>query len=220
MSKKYNSQQTIDIILATAKELFLEKGFDKTSMQEIASVAGISKGAIYHHFKSKEEIINRVKDQQSNTLIKEANRWAEENTDLTGKEKLITLLKKSVDPTIHNLDNAIKARVKSAEFIVTYMKSCINQSAPLISKIIKEGINDGSLQTNYPDECAEVLVLLLNIWCDPAIFDCDLNKLINKLNFLKDATDAIGLEILSSEIISSFVVFLRTLYNQEFPTYN
>lgn len=63
------------------------------------------------------------------------------------------------------------------------------------------------LQTNYPDECAEVLVLLLNIWCDPAIFDCDLNKLINKLNFLKDATDAIGLEILSSEMISSFAAF-------------
>ena len=45
MSKKYNSQSTIDDILSVSAKLFLEKGFDKTSMNDIATTAGISKGA-------------------------------------------------------------------------------------------------------------------------------------------------------------------------------
>ena len=41
MSKKYNSQSTIDDILSVSAKLFLEKGFDKTSMNDIATTAGI-----------------------------------------------------------------------------------------------------------------------------------------------------------------------------------
>lgn len=65
MPKKYNSHLMIETILAVAARLFLEKGFDKTSMQDIARTADISKGAIYHHFQSKEEIINAVMARQS-----------------------------------------------------------------------------------------------------------------------------------------------------------
>ena len=44
------SQAMIDKILVTASHLFVQKGYEKTSMQDIAQTAGISKGAIYHHF--------------------------------------------------------------------------------------------------------------------------------------------------------------------------
>ena len=57
MAKEYNAKATIEAILSVSAKLFLQKGFDKTSMMDIATAAGISKGAIYHHFKSKDEII-------------------------------------------------------------------------------------------------------------------------------------------------------------------
>ena len=44
MPKKYNSQATIENVLTVSAKLFLEKGFDKTSIQDIAEAAGISKG--------------------------------------------------------------------------------------------------------------------------------------------------------------------------------
>ena len=64
MPKEYNSQATIETILSVSAKLFLEKGFDKTGMQDIAKTAGISKGAVYHHFKSKDEIIRSVMEKQ------------------------------------------------------------------------------------------------------------------------------------------------------------
>lgn len=54
--------QTRENILKTALELFLKKGYEKTSMNEIAGNVGITKPAVYHHFKSKEELAINVID--------------------------------------------------------------------------------------------------------------------------------------------------------------
>jgi AcrR family transcriptional regulator len=48
---------TRDRILDIALELFVEQGFDKTSLREIAEQLGFSKAAIYYHFASKDEIL-------------------------------------------------------------------------------------------------------------------------------------------------------------------
>ena len=74
MSKKYNSQSTIDDILSVSAKLFLEKGFDKTSMNDIATTAGISKGAIYHHFQSKDAIIKAVTEKKAQVIKKDCLR--------------------------------------------------------------------------------------------------------------------------------------------------
>ena len=58
--RKDKSQAMREKILNTATQLFIQKGSEKTSMQDIAQTAGISKGAIYHHFKSKDEIVLAV----------------------------------------------------------------------------------------------------------------------------------------------------------------
>lgn len=48
------------LIMKTAKQLFAEKGYDATGMEEIASNAGVPKSLIYYHFKSKEDLLNAV----------------------------------------------------------------------------------------------------------------------------------------------------------------
>lgn len=47
-------------ILVGALELFVERGFDGTSIASIVKYTGVSNGAMYHHFNSKEELINEV----------------------------------------------------------------------------------------------------------------------------------------------------------------
>ncbi|HEY8949557.1 MAG TPA: helix-turn-helix domain-containing protein [Rhizomicrobium sp.] len=54
------SAATIADILAAARKLFASEGFDATSIDGIAAKAGVAKGAVYHHFESKEEIFTRV----------------------------------------------------------------------------------------------------------------------------------------------------------------
>lgn len=52
-----------ELILNTAKELFSSKGYDASSMDEIANNINIPKSLIYYHFKSKEELLNAVIDK-------------------------------------------------------------------------------------------------------------------------------------------------------------
>src|SRR5262245_22426116 len=56
------SAATIGAILTAARHLFAEGGFEATSIDAIAAGAGVAKGAVYHHFQSKEEIFTRVLD--------------------------------------------------------------------------------------------------------------------------------------------------------------
>ena len=60
MRRKELGENTRRKILTTAKKLFVEKGYFNTSMRDIARVAGVSTGAVYHHFESKEEIAGHI----------------------------------------------------------------------------------------------------------------------------------------------------------------
>ena len=56
------SEATTKAIEAAARKLFATRGFAATSIDEIAARAGVAKGAVYHHFASKEAIFERVLD--------------------------------------------------------------------------------------------------------------------------------------------------------------
>lgn len=56
MTKKESKDKRIKDIIHAAVDEFLESGFERTSMESIARRAGISKGGLYHHFRSKDEI--------------------------------------------------------------------------------------------------------------------------------------------------------------------
>src|SRR6478672_10270476 len=73
--------------METAFKMFSKKGFDQTSLTNIATEVGISKPAIYYYFKSKDELIKTlfdtlVKDIQSFTLIKVENMTAQNVKEL------------------------------------------------------------------------------------------------------------------------------------------
>ena len=57
MAIKKPKQERIGEIIQAAVDEFLENGYDGTSMESIARRAGVSKGGLYHHFSSKDEIL-------------------------------------------------------------------------------------------------------------------------------------------------------------------
>ena len=215
MAKEYNAKATIEAILSVSAKLFLQKGFDKTSMMDIATAAGISKGAIYHHFKSKDEIIKSVMEKQEQSVKGTIENFMEESRFLSGKEQLQLILEKNIEnQEAHYLDDAMSVRMKSADFVLSYMQSCVNKDSNFVSKIIKKGIQDGSIVTDFPDECAEVFLLLINVWCDPAVFSCNADKLLLRLKFLQNMMMSIGIDVLTDTIIQKSTDLLHRLYPQ------
>ena len=138
MSKEYNSQATIETILSVSAKLFLEKGFDKTSMMDIAKTAGISKGAIYHHFQSKDEIIKSVTERQAQAVKDVMENFLSETYSLSGKEQLQLILERNFEnQKAHYLDDVMSVRMKSAEFVLSYMQSCVNKDSAFVSEELR-----------------------------------------------------------------------------------
>jgi len=71
---KEEAEKTKRIIVENALELFLKQGFSKTKLDEIASAANVTRGAIYWHFKDKLDIVNELietEHQNLNNLLSE-----------------------------------------------------------------------------------------------------------------------------------------------------
>ena len=96
MARNKHPEETVNLILDVAFRLFMEKGYEHTSIQDIINhLGGLSKGAIYHHFKSKEDILIAVTDRmtaESNQMLTVIR----DRSDLSGREKLKTIFKESI----------------------------------------------------------------------------------------------------------------------------
>ncbi|HZG76271.1 MAG TPA: TetR/AcrR family transcriptional regulator [Paenibacillus sp.] len=60
MAKRNVSEKTKENILQAAKEVIIEKGYDRTKMTDIAKRAGVNQVMLYYHFDSKENIVNAL----------------------------------------------------------------------------------------------------------------------------------------------------------------
>ncbi len=67
-SQAERSETTRTALLEAARQLFAERGFSKTGREDIAVLAGVTRGALYHHFGSKQEIFRAVVEQLEQEL--------------------------------------------------------------------------------------------------------------------------------------------------------
>ncbi|WP_143082959.1 TetR/AcrR family transcriptional regulator [Salibacterium qingdaonense] len=86
-------------IMDTAIELFSEKGYYFTSIQEITEACGISKGAFYRHFASKEGMMLALLESHQNTLLREAE-WYSSGKDLSAHEQLISKIRLELEKSV------------------------------------------------------------------------------------------------------------------------
>lgn len=203
MARNKHPEKTVNIILDVASRLFIEKGYERTSIQDIiADLGGLSKGAIYHHFKSKEDILVAVTERmaaESNKLL-EAIR---DRSDLSGIEKLKTIFRESIKrPVQDDIFTAAPDFRNNPRFLCGILLETIEDSAPnYILPIIKQGISDGSIETDYPEQLAELIALVANIWINPMIFDSSEEESYRKSMVFSQMMRGFGLDIVDDEMI-------------------
>ena len=180
MARNKYPEITVDKILEASQRLFLEKGYDNTTIQDIVNeLNGLSKGAIYHHFKSKEEIMSALGDRmffQNNPFEK-----VKQRTDLNGLEKM-------------KLAILLNPRIL-AEMIATNRRLL----CPYWMELLEEGQKDGSVKTPYTKELAEFLILT-DIWMIPSVFPATKEELQKRLQFIKETLEHMGLPLIDDEI--------------------
>ncbi len=203
MARNKHPEETVNRILEAAFRLFMEKGYEHTSIQDIIdNLGGLSKGAIYHHFKSKEDILVAVTDR----MTEESNQMLaviRDRTDLSGKEKLRTIFKESISRPVQNDIFTVAPDLgNNPRLLYSIFRETVDEAAPhYILPIIKQGIADGSIRTDYPAELAELIILVANIWTNPMIFDSTPEESFRKFMIFRQMMQGFGLDIVDDELL-------------------
>ncbi|MBL7681798.1 MAG: TetR/AcrR family transcriptional regulator [Flavipsychrobacter sp.] len=175
MAKRDNYQQ---IILA-AKQLFLNYGISKTTIEDIAKAVGKGKSSLYYYFTTKEEIIEAV-------LVRERQAWIEQiNKEialLSTSESKLKLVAHLVTAHIEDQKDVFLQILKDdSDFrsympIVRQLKEKYKASEyQMINIIISDGINSGEFSEKHKDKINHFTVLFLNNLKSPLYFrssDC------------------------------------------------
>ena len=211
MARNKHPEQTVQLILDTASTLFLQKGYDKTTLQDIINATKLSKGAIYHHFASKEAIIiavvDRVGEAQSAMLAKVRDRKG-----LTGAEKLREMFRTSLRMSFQGkILHMLPFIIENPKFMTLQMQSILGEAAPdYVLPVLREGIADGSIQANHPEELSEVLLILANLWLHPIFRPSTPEQVRARCAFFNQFTRQYGFELLDEDLIEAMAEFSRT----------
>ena len=203
MARNRHPEETVNLILDVAFRLFMEKGYEHTSIQDIIdNLGGLSKGAIYHHFRSKEDILIAVTDRmtaESNQMLAAIR----DRQDLSGQEKLKTIFKESITRSVQDdIFTVAPDFHNNPKLLFSLLHDTIEEVVPnYILPIIQQGISDGSIKTDYPKQLAELILLAANIWMNPMVFDSSEEDSYCKFMILSQMLQGFGLDIIDTEIL-------------------
>ena len=202
-------EKTVEKILTVAQSLFFEKGYDHTTMQDIVD-QGLSKGVIYYHFKSKREIFDRIMSkidttQQNLSDIKKDN-------SLNGLQKIQHLLRATLSnhQKIELMCSAKSLFSEPKIFGEIYLVN-MRYQVPMIEELITIGLLDGSIQTNFPGELAELVIEFFSIWLGLQVYYIDEITFTRKLAFYQQLFSNQGLDLLNDELINKAGIFYKKI---------
>ena len=197
MARNRNPHETRKKILEVSKDLFLKKGFDNTSIQDIINgLGGLTKGVIYHHFESKQEILQSIIKENNQEILN--YNWRGD----TGLEKIQnSLMDAFSDFEQQRLVYSASIKLRSPRLLGEQYLSLFSDFLPEIRERVYEGVKDESIKTEYPEELADLIVLTLNIWIGFQISVYSVEELKRKMKFIKLSFDGLGVHLISDEMM-------------------
>jgi len=145
-------------LVDAAERLFLEKGYDNTTVDDIIDAINVSKGMFYHYFKSKSEILGPVIDKNIG-LVEEAFGEIIDRDDIGTPEK------------INEIINSISRLYRDKQELMFFIHQHINsvphydleelahaRLAPPIAELVARGVGEGRFNVCYPTQTAELIL--------------------------------------------------------------
>lgn len=205
MARNKFPEETIKLILDVASRLFAEKGYDHTSLQDIIQETKLSKGAIYHHFRSKEDIFESICDRigQENTLQLAKIR---DNKALNGNEKLKAIFLAALsNPNQNKALNLSPDLLENPRFLAMQIKQIYGIVVPeFIEPILQEGMADGSIAVEHPEELAEAMMILSNLWLNPLVSKADVQTMERRCQTFDYLLKGIGLNLMDEALMEAY----------------
>ena len=147
-------------LVKAARELFDRNGIKNTQVSQIVDKVGVAKGLFYYYFKSKDEIVNEV--------VKEVMSELREDSERILADESLTFYQKASEFIVrymHMIDQFSGDEEKNlANMLEVISGNSIAQDANellqrQINRLLEEGVRDGVLTIDYPEETVRTLIL-------------------------------------------------------------
>lgn len=173
-------------ILDVAERLFCTRGYDNTSTNDILAEIGIARGTLYYHFKSKEDILDGMIDRILSGIIRKAGRIALDESIPVLERLTQTVLAANVDTKAGDMILEQVHKPQNALMHAKMQKRLLQELIPLFLKIIGDGISQGLMQTENPEDTIEMLLLYSNTVFDDSIAYTEEERMKKVLAFIRN----------------------------------
>ncbi|MEW6030673.1 MAG: TetR/AcrR family transcriptional regulator [Chloroflexota bacterium] len=146
-------------IFDASVSIFLKKGFQETTMREIAEVAGMGKSSLYDYFKTKDEILVFVFEEELNDLTSRAQSIALQN--VSADKRLRQIMEMHLEFLVENKSLFMKLSLEVQRLRLESQKRIQNGRyayQDLIRGLIEEGIREGAFRKVNPLLTARLIV--------------------------------------------------------------
>lgn len=174
-------------IMDMSTKLFVEKGYLNTTTQDIISALGISRGLLYYHFKSKEDILFCIAEQQTAPLFKKIDGVMADES-LGAVEKIRNFFKATfTDPSDGNMSQEEVQVLETLQDAIqlpenSYMIDSINHRivyriSKQFAEILEQGISEDVFHVGYPEETASFIMTAFTfVMNDPFYHNNNISK--------------------------------------------
>jgi len=155
------SVQTQDRILQSARQLFTAQGFEHTGVDQICRNAGISKGAFYHHFCSKDDLFLRLLEEWTESIHTQINQRFDHSASIQeGFLQTSRSLKEIIDGSSNHLPLLFEFWQHSVKDPVLWEKAVrpLFQFKAHFLELIKRGIKNQEIEVRDPELIADTIL--------------------------------------------------------------
>lgn len=171
--------------IEAARELFMEKGFDQTSVSDITNKLCMSHGSFFYYFKSKNEVMKEV-------INNNLNYWEKFMKDLVSNDKIDALEKLKVifSLTIESQKskqniNEFLQKEGNAIMYREHRKRAREIVIPLLTQVVEQGVKEGTFEVEYPRETVEFVSYIVENLGDSLEAAQNEEEYLRKINALK-----------------------------------
>ena len=155
-------------LLQIAYRMFISRGYENTSVDEIIEEADIAKGTYYYYFETKEQMLEEVIGMMIDQEMEAAGRILQE--EIPVPQKIIGMIS-SLRPTQE--ERPIEGALMQPENIVMHekiRKKIVEMAVPLLSKVVEEGIGQGIFACDNIAERVRMLLVISSSSFDEGCF--------------------------------------------------
>ena len=167
-------------ILDAMQELMGSSNAQAISVSDIAQKAGIGKGSIYYYFSSKNDIIDAVIERSYSRVLDAGKELAaSSHMDAFKKMELIyhACLDSSTELRRQEAIGTFNEQQESAFIHQKFARIIITRLKPILTDIIRQGMEEGTIHCEYPEETAQIVLTVLTITLDNNLIPADQDQI-------------------------------------------